>query len=311
MSERQEIRGVVMGGSLHVIVFGGRPGLVDAAARRLGELEQRWTRFELTSELTRLNRNAGSPTFVSSETAFLVERMCEAWARTSGLFDPSVHDSMLAIGYDRDLALVRTTPNTIRGPGDGWTSSAPGCGGIEVDVPSGFVHLPTGVHLDPGGIGKGVAADLVAQALLDAGAEGALVNLGGDLRAVGEAPPGGWCVGVEAPRRPGDLALTLLIAHGAVATSGMVKRRWLCDGQVVHHLIDPATGQPIRSDFDTVTVVTDEAWWAEALTKALIGLPEQRWSEFVTTERVIGIRPNLTVEDTGWTAASDAAMSAA
>jgi thiamine biosynthesis lipoprotein len=132
------------------------------------------------------------------------------------------------------------------------------------------VTLPAGVRFDSGGIGKGLAADLVAQRLVDVGAMGALVNLGGDLRAIG-APPvsDGWVVGVADPVDPNMELFRIGLRAGAVATTSSLKRRWMTTSGETHHLIDPATGQPAVSDVVGVTVVAQEAWWAEAVTKAL------------------------------------------
>jgi thiamine biosynthesis lipoprotein len=128
------------------------------------------------------------------------------------------------------------------------------------------VVLPDGVVFDPGGIGKGLAADLVAAALLDAGADGACVNLGGDVRAEGSAPGGTWRVAVSHPGAAEPVALVALAA-GAVATSTTALRTW---GPGVHHLVDPATGRPYAGPLATVTAVAREAAWAEVAAKAAL-----------------------------------------
>jgi len=121
--------------------------------------------------------------------------------------------------------------------------------------------------LDPGGIGKGYAADLVVSELRAAGAAGVCVNLGGDLRAEGRAPGGGsWVVGIEHPLRPGPAA-TVTLAGGAVATSSRTRRTWGPDGDRRHHLIDPATGAPADT-LAAVTVLAARGWQAEVLAKA-------------------------------------------
>jgi FAD:protein FMN transferase len=132
------------------------------------------------------------------------------------------------------------------------------------------ITLPEGVAIDPGGMGKGLAADLTAQLLVDSGADGALVNLGGDLRALGRAPTAeGWIVTVDDPIRPTSELLRLALLAGAVATSSRLRRRWRTTAGDAHHIIDPSTGRPADSDVVAVTVVAGEAWWAEALTKSL------------------------------------------
>jgi thiamine biosynthesis lipoprotein len=126
------------------------------------------------------------------------------------------------------------------------------------------------VTVDPGGIGKGLAADLVAVELLDAGAAGCLVNVGGDLRALGRSPTdAGWVVTVPDPYRPGAELLRAALPEGGVATSSRLERRWRAGGIEVHHLIDPSTGAPANGDIVAATVVAAQAWEAEVLVKAI------------------------------------------
>ena len=149
----------------------------------------------------------------------------EAWRVTDGLFDPTVHDALVASGYDRtfdDIDATGTAPSPTP------TAPVPGPAGIEVDERIGLVVLPPGCHVDLGGIGKGRAADLVIDQLLSTGAVGACVDLGGDVRVGGLTVGGGddWVIAVDDPDEPGrDLAL-LRLAGGAVTTSSSVKRRW-------------------------------------------------------------------------------------
>jgi thiamine biosynthesis lipoprotein len=140
--------------------------------------------------------------------------------------------------------------------------------------------LPAGVGLDLGGIGKGLAADLIVDRTLAAGADGISVNLGGDLRAEGDAPTDdGWVVGIEQPFRPGDELARVRLAGGAVVTTSPLHRRWRHGGSEVHHLIDPSTGWPAVSNLASVTIVGGEAAGAEIAAKAvfLAGVEEGLW----------------------------------
>jgi thiamine biosynthesis lipoprotein len=115
----------------------------------------------------------------------------------------------------------------------------------------------------------------VAEAL-EAGAAGACVNLGGDLRVAGEPPddpsggaPPSWTVAVEHPAAPEPIAL-LGLHGGAVATSTTLRRRWSAGGEERHHLIDPWTGAPSTTDLTLAAVVAAEGWAAEVLAKAVL-----------------------------------------
>ena len=252
-----------------VVVAGHRDGdaLLRTGWRRVDELERRWSRFLPDSEISALNRRAGNPVAVSADTFALVERAVEAWRQTGGLFDPTVGAALVALGYDRDIRDV------VGGdaPDPGEARPAPGLAGTILDPWRPAVTLPRGVTFDPGGIGKGLAADLVVEALLAAGADGALANIGGDLRAGGTPPDAaGWSISVLDGVHPGRELTRLALPRGAIATSSTLRRRWRTTDGVAHHLIDPATGRPAASAVVSATVVAGEAWWAEALTKALV-----------------------------------------
>ena len=113
-----------------------------------------------------------------------MERAVSAWQVTRGRFDPTVLTALENAGYDRTFEAVDRDRMEPVGP----ARPAPGCALIELDRLVRAVRLPAGVRLDLGGIGKGYAADLVATELHRAGAAGVCVNLGGDLRVVGEPP---------------------------------------------------------------------------------------------------------------------------
>jgi thiamine biosynthesis lipoprotein len=256
-----------MGTDVHAIVRGGRErALLEDARARVLELEQRWSRFLPGSEISRFNRApVGTPCLVSNETLHLIAIAKRAWELTGGLYDPTVLPALRAAGYDDDFARVRARAD------DGCTvlaPSPPGCAGLIVDPTVGTITKREALEFDPGGIGKGLTADLVSDELLRRGARGALVNVGGDIRVRGDAPEGAsWSIRVENAVQPDTDVMRVGIEDGAVATSTNRKRRWVRGGKVQHHLIDPRTGHPARSRFVAVTAVTNDAWWAEIAAK--------------------------------------------
>jgi FAD:protein FMN transferase len=248
-----------MGSDAHVIVVGADRAVLDAQVVRIAELEQRWSRFLDTSEISELNRHPGDEIVVSADTRLLVERAVEAWRITGGGFDPTVLGDVIRAGYDRSFDQL---PDAVRSG-----SSVLGKGAASIVVSSSTVRLPEGVGFDPGGIGKGLAADLVATDARTAGAAGVCINLGGDPR-LGRPPVGqAWTVAIEHDLAADPIALVAL-DEGAVATSTTLRRRWTIAGEARHHLIDPWTGEPSETDIALVTVVAGEVWMAEVLAKA-------------------------------------------
>jgi thiamine biosynthesis lipoprotein len=258
-----------MGTDVHLIAVAGRhraaASALDRARERIDELEALWSRFRPTSDISIANAMAGAPVRVSPETIALVQRAIDGYRLTEGRFDPTVLGAVVRAGYDRSYERIRPDARAS----DARVFGAPS---IEVDPIAGLIRLPEGVGFDPGGIGKGLAADIVVTELLDR-VDGICVNLGGDLRVAGSAPDDcGWVISIEDPfggPSHGDICL----ADGAVATSSRT-RRVLRDGG--HHLIDPATGSPASTSVASSTVIAGQAWFAEVLAKAafLAGIEE-------------------------------------
>lgn len=235
-------------------------GLVE---RRLAELEQRWSRFLPDSDLSRLSLAEGRPTVVHPDTVVLLEAMRSAWNETDGDFDPTLLPALVAGGYARSLvdsSRVTALPPTARNRAD--------LDAMRIDET--VVTLPPGTALDSGGIGKGLAADLIADELIALGVAGGLIEVGGDVRVRGTAPDGiAWRVRVEDPFDSGSTRGVVRMLDGGVATSSQRKRRWLtADRSEAHHLIDPATLRSARTDVQTVTVIAATGSRAEALTKS-------------------------------------------
>src|SRR6185436_20158668 len=207
-----------MGSDAQVVVVGPEH-LADRAVARIADLERRWSRFDERSEVSGLNRHAGVPVLVSAETLELVERARDAWRMTHGWFDPTVLGAVVRAGYDRSFDAIDAV--TSRAASSALVADAAG-----IEIRAGTVRLPVGTGFDPGGIGKGLAADIVVDELRSDGAAGVCVNLGGDVRIDGASPSGdAWTVAVEHPDRHGTIA-RVGVRSGAVATSTTLRRRW-------------------------------------------------------------------------------------
>lgn len=221
------------------------------AETEIRRLEALLSRFFPGSELSRLNRSGRLA--VGPDLLTVAEAALAARTRTAGRFDPTVHEALLAAGYDRSFELV---PDGAGAPARGPIACA---GDVSVDRRSGSIALGPGVTLDLGGIAKGYAADRALRILSAHGP--ALVDAGGDVAAAGSQ----WPVGVETPSG----TLTLEIRDGALATSGRDRRRWTGPDGERHHLIDPETGRPAEGDLLRVTAYAETALEAEVHAKSL------------------------------------------
>jgi thiamine biosynthesis lipoprotein len=266
-----------MGTDCAVVVYGADPHvhvLADLARERVELLESLWSRFRVDSELSRMNDRSGQGSMaVSAETEALLRAMHAGWHATHGAFDPTVLAAIRASGYDRDFSEVVASDFVA-----GVSTQAPGMADVHIGDRS--VCLPRGVGVDPGAIGKGLAADIVVDEIFEAGAVGVLVDLGGDIAFAGS--PGleaTWTIDVRDERTasgPGVgqshryFEVPAGVDHAGIATSTSLTRRW---AQGRHHVIDPSTGSSTDETLVQVTVAGKRAWECEVWATAVLVRP--------------------------------------
>ncbi len=279
--ERFERR--AMGSPLRLTIVGAAEGAAADAWRAVSDefelAEQAMSRFRESSDLTRINRAAGSGRRICVDrrlTRALVAAD-RAGRITDGLFDARVVADLERLGYEGvglepgpDAGPDALPADLLRGAGarPGWERRW-----LAVDPRSTAVALAQPVDL--GGIGKGLALRwawrrLERARIVDAEG-GALLEAGGDLVAGGPAPQGGpWIIAIEDPEGGGEPVATVAVPSGALATSSILVHRWTGpDGRAVHHLVDPRTGEPGGAGLLAVTVAGPDPAWAEVWSKSL------------------------------------------
>ena len=257
----------VMGCQAHIVVHGGTAAMLDVAEQRLRQLESLWSRFLEDSDITRANQANGRAVHAHQDTLAVVSRALVAWRQTEGRFDITTLPALLEHGYTHSATTHVAAPS-VHGTRVGLSAW------VKVDYDNSTLTVPATTAIDLGGIGKGFAADIVAEELIEAGALGALVNLGGDLVVLGHpANETSWYLGIEDPSNPPSHVAFLRLETGGVATSGTTVRRWTtADGGVAHHLIDPSHVKPSSTTLLTATVIAVDAATAETFATAAMML---------------------------------------
>ena len=230
-------------------------------------VERSCTRFRQDSDLMRSNKDPAAVHQVAPECASIVAAAYDAYAMTGGLFDPRILQDLVAAGYDRtfdDLPAETRTASANPSCQPDTTTWTP-----RVDTRHATIELGPD-PIDLGGIGKGWCVDAAA-ALLATEVPSFLVNAGGDLAAWGDGPDGdGWTAAVEDPNDPTLSLAVLQMWASSCATSSTGRRRWVQDGELRHHLIDPRTGRPATGGLQSVTVIADSTVTAEVWSKSLL-----------------------------------------
>ena len=219
----------------------------------LRRIDEACSRFRDDSELTRLNRSAGTPFAASPLLLHALAVALYAAARTDGDVDPTVGRSLGALGWDSDFSVVIARRGQTRRmrivPAAGWQR-------VRLDRARRTVRIPVGAEIDLGATAKALAADRSARRVHAETGVGALVNLGGDIALAGPAPEGGWPILVTDDHRSDIHAegQTIALTGGGLATSSTTVRRWRAGEADAHHIVDPRSGSPADEVWRTVSV---------------------------------------------------------
>jgi thiamine biosynthesis lipoprotein len=254
-----------LGGECELYGFDVTASRLVEAESWVHEMHDRLTRFSPASELSRFNESAGSWAEVSPLLEALLRECLRAHDLSGGLVNAAVLPALLAAGYTRTFS---------EGPTRVTASVVPPALPEVLEVRPGSARLRQGASIDLGGIAKGWLADRLAA---DLGAN-SLVNLCGDLYARGGGEAGeGWPVGMGGK--------TVLLLDMGAATSGTRKRTW---GPDLHHLIDPRTGLPSRSDLAEASVIARTGADAEIFAKTALLLGSTGAEDYLAAHDALG-----------------------
>jgi len=267
--------------------------LVEA---ELDAIDRACSRFRADSELELVNASAGRFMVVGPLLLEALDAALRAAWLTDGAVDPTLGEALVLGGYSRDWSELTHPPARVTAESDADRRSGPPAAApivrarrasgwrlIEIGHDPPGVRIPAGVRLDLGATAKALAADRAAAAVHAAIGEGVLVT--DDHRA--------------GPDAPGQ---TIAITSGALATSSTTVRRWLKGTRVMHHILDPSTGEPVRPVWRTASVAASSCVDANiASTAALVqGRPALRWlSELRLPSRLVSVSGEVHVI-AGW-----------
>ena len=217
----------------------GATELLQLAQVEVARIEAKYSRYRPDSVVSQINQHAGgAPIWVDDETASLLDFAAQCHAMSAGRFDITSGVLRQAWNFKAQRPPEQATIAELL-PLVGWQY-------VRWDRPW-FSLTKLGMEIDFGGFGKEYAADRAASVLVAAGAEHALVNLGGDVRLIGPQANGApWRLGIQHPRLANQLIASIEIKEGALATSGDYERFLIHDGKRYSHLLDPHTGWPVQ-----------------------------------------------------------------
>ncbi len=256
---------------------------VDQAISRIQELEALFSTTDESSEIYAINAN-GSGT-VSGDVAYVLSQALELCALTGGALDISIYPVVRAWGF---------TTGEYRIPSESELAAL-----LErvdytaVSLEDGAVTLGEDMMIDLGSVVKGYTGDVLTAQLAESGVTSALLNLGGNVQALGTKPDGSlWRVAIQDPNDSEGYLGVASVADKAVVTSGGYERYFEgSDGEIYWHIIDPSTGAPAQNGLVSVSIIGDSGLYCDALSTALFIMGEEQavafWRERQDFEMVL------------------------
>jgi thiamine biosynthesis lipoprotein len=252
--------------------------IIDVIDLELTRLDSLLNYFSDKSLVSELNRNARVK--ATSDIIFLFMLSDSVSRVTDGLFDISVAPLLQAWGFYEGKELRPSTEeiNRARELVD-YT---------KIRIRNDSIIIKPGMSIDLGGIAQGFAADRAADILRQNHVKSAIIDIGGEVLAIGQAPEKRpWRVGIRNPRGEGIVEAVDLQDY-AVSTSGDYEKFILIDGQRYPHIINPKTGMPAR-EFASVTVFARDAAFADAMSTAVAVMGAKKGMEFLDSFGIRGI----------------------
>lgn len=236
-------------------------------------LESQLSVTDQASEVYAANHSGGDATTISSDTEELIDFALQMARETGGALDPTIYPVLTAWGFTTGEYQVPSREELER--------LLAFVGYEQISLEGLSVTVPDGVQLDLGAVAKGYTGERVAALLKEHGITSALINLGGNVQAVGGKPDGTpWRIGVRDPFADGNLGV-LEVEDQAVVTSGGYERYFTDeDGNVYWHILDPATGSPAQSGLVSVTVLAPDGKRCDALSTALFVMGREKAEEY-------------------------------
>lgn len=263
---------------------------LNTAEAEIYRLESLFSVTNENSDVFRLNNSNGKYAAVSNDVKKLLEFSVEMGRDTNGALDITIYPLLHEWGFTADEYKIPSKKQIDKLLEKVDYSS--------IDIDGNNITLPDGVEVDFGAVAKGYTSDRIVEILKENDVNSAIINLGGNIHALGKKPEGSmWNVAVTDPLSPDETLGIIRIADKAVVTSGNYERYFIGeDGRKYCHIIDPATGFPAENGFVSVTVTGESGAVCDALSTAFFVMGREKTVEFLKNQNSVSA---ILVEDNG------------
>ena len=251
--------------------------ILDGLEAECLRYEQMLSKTVEGSDVWNINHAEGKRVPVSGETRELILRALEYSRLSDGRFDISVEPCVALWDFTEEGRGKLPDAGALAAAAEkvDWT---------KIDINDEGVLIPAGMSIDLGAIAKGYISDKIAEYVKARGVTSGLLNMGGNVRTVGLKPDGSsWRVGIQDPAGLRDQSIVgvATIGDGAVVTSGIYERGFSLDGVHYHHILDTETGWSVQNELAGVSIVTEEACTADALSTTVFSMGLEEGTAFI------------------------------
>jgi len=243
--------------------------LIDGAFDLCKNYEQLFSRTIEGSDIDRLNKSNGETISVSDETKYLIEEAVHYSEISDGAFDITIAPASILWDF--------TSDNPSLPDKNDLSEALKHINYKNISIEENGISLKNGAEIDLGGIAKGYIADKISEYLKECGVKSAIINLGGNIYALGSKNSGDFNIGIQKPfGTSSELSGILHVSDTSVVTSGTYERYFEYNGKIYHHILDPKTGMPVYNDIESVTIVCRSSLSADALSTAAFVLGSEK-----------------------------------
>ncbi len=230
---------------------------IEESIIKVYEIDNKMSVFKEDSEILKISINAGNkPQIVSNDTYYVIQKAIKYCKLSKGAFDITIKPIVTLWGIGKEGQQIPSS-NEIK-----EKLKIINYKDVVIDKNDKSIFLKNKEQeIDVGGIAKGYAADEVKNVMVKNGIKSALINLGGNILALGTKIDGTpWSVGIQDPfKTRGEFVLTISVINKSVVTSGNYERYFEVEGKRFHHIINPSTGYPSESDIVGATIISDNS----------------------------------------------------
>ena len=230
---------------------------IEESIIKVCEIDNKMSVFKEESEISKISINAGNkPQIVSNDTYYVIQKAIKYCTLSEGAFDITIKPIVALWGIGKEGQQIPSS-NEIN-----EKLKTVNYKDIVLDKNDRSIFLKNKKQeIDVGGIAKGYAADEVKNVMIKNGIKSALINLGGNILAIGTKIDGTpWSVGIQDPfKTRGEFVLIISVINKSVVTSGNYERYFEVEGKRFHHIINPSTGYPSESDIVGATIISDNS----------------------------------------------------